>query len=111
MYDIARRCPIRVALIALVSVCLAAQPAADAPSARRDAAQASAPQLGSSRNARIAYPMESGPVELTFLARSMSEVALAKLRAAAPNVRVITGVSRDEANAIEGTVLVRVALH
>ncbi|MHC4591003.1 MAG: hypothetical protein ACYTAQ_17205, partial [Planctomycetota bacterium] len=84
MNTMAYRTLIWAALIALaVPACRAEQPAPQ--------------QLGSTRNARIAYPVESGPVELTFLARAMSEDDLAALRQAAPNVRVIAGASRDEA--------------
>ena len=80
----ARRCSIRGALIALVLfVC--------------PAAPGTPQELGSSRNARVAFPMDSGPVELTYLARSMSDEDLAKLRETAPDLRVITGLSRDEA--------------
>jgi phosphoglycerate dehydrogenase-like enzyme len=73
--------------IALI-VCLPAQPLA---------AQTTAQELGSTRNARIAFPMDSGPVELTYLARSMDEEDLAALKKAVPNVQVVTGLSRDEA--------------
>ncbi|MHC4080170.1 MAG: D-2-hydroxyacid dehydrogenase [Planctomycetota bacterium] len=84
-----RRTSIRAALIALaLFACLPARPLA---------AQTTASELGSSRNARIAFPMESGPVELTYLARSIDEEDLAELRRAVPNVRVVTGLSRDEA--------------
>jgi phosphoglycerate dehydrogenase-like enzyme len=84
MNTMAYRTLIWAALIALaVPACRAEQPAPQ--------------QLGSTRNARIAYPVESGPVELTFLARAMPEDDLAALRQAAPNVRVIAGASRDEA--------------
>ena len=64
---------------------------------QRGASQATADEIGSSRNARIAFPMESGPVELTFLARRMSDDDIAQLRRSVPNLRVITGLSREEA--------------
>ena len=84
MITMAYRTLIWAALIALaVPACRAEQPAPQ--------------QLGSTRNARIAYSLESGRVELTFLARAMSEDDLAELRRAAPNVRVIAVTSRDEA--------------
>jgi len=84
-----RRTSFRAALIALALIaCLPAQPLA---------AQTTAQELGSSRNARIAFPMESRTVELTYLARSMEQEDLAQLRRAVPNVRVVTGLSRDEA--------------
>jgi phosphoglycerate dehydrogenase-like enzyme len=84
MSTITHRTLIWAALIALaVPACRTEQPA---------------PQpLGSSRNARIAFPFASGPVELTFLARAMSEADLVEMGRTTPNVRVIAGVSRDEA--------------
>jgi phosphoglycerate dehydrogenase-like enzyme len=83
------RTSIRGALIAIaLIVCLPAQPLA---------AQTTAQEPGSSRTARIAFPMESGPVELTYLARSMEPEDLAQLRRVAPNVRVVTGLSPEEA--------------
>ncbi len=46
---------------------------------------------------RIAFAMESGPVEVTFLARSLTGKELTELREAVPNLSVIVGVSRAEA--------------
>ncbi|UCD75743.1 MAG: D-2-hydroxyacid dehydrogenase [Phycisphaerales bacterium] len=48
--------------------------------------------------------MEAGPVELTFLAGSMEEEDLAALRKTAPNVRVIAGLSRENAQQMAGEV-------
>ena len=42
-------------------------------------------------------PAQSGTPELTFLARQMPQVDLQELAAAAPNLRIIAGLSRDEA--------------
>jgi phosphoglycerate dehydrogenase-like enzyme len=79
----------RGALIATaLTVCLPAPPLS---------AQTTAQELGSTRNARVAFPMESGPVELTYLARSIEQEHLAELRRTVPNLRVVTGLSRDEA--------------
>ncbi len=73
---------------------LAAQtPAADT----RGPARVDADEIGSSRHARIAFPMDDEPVELTYLAGSWAEQDLAQLRETAPNVRVIAGLSRAEA--------------
>jgi phosphoglycerate dehydrogenase-like enzyme len=89
MMATARRTSILGPLIAIaLSVCLPGQPSV---------AQSTAEKLGSTRNARVAFPMESGPVELTYLARSIDEEDLAALKKAVPNVRVVTGLSRDEA--------------
>ena len=51
----------------------------------------------SARDGRIAVAMESGPVEVTFLARSLTGAELTVLRKAVPNLSVIVGVSREEA--------------
>ena len=52
---------------------------------------------GPAHDGRIAVAMESGPVEVTFLARSLSGKELTELRKAAPNLNMIVGVSRAEA--------------
>ncbi len=51
----------------------------------------------SAHDGRIAVAMESGPVEVTFLARSLTGKELTELRDAAPNLNIIVGVSRTEA--------------
>ena len=62
-----------------------------------DHRRAAADEIGSTRGARVAFPMPSGPVELTYLARGIADEELAQLREAAPNLRVIMGLSRSEA--------------
>ena len=54
-------------------------------------------QPGSSRQKQIARPVASKAAELIFLAGSMSDDEIAQLRKSAPNLRVIAGLSRDEA--------------
>ena len=53
--------------------------------------------LGSMRNARVAIPTDSGRIRLTFLASSMSVDDLAELGEVAPNVKILVGLSKDEA--------------
>lgn len=61
-------------------------------------AQPPAPDsIGSSRNARIAIPMEGERKDLVFLTGPMSVELLASLKAAAPNVRIISGLTRATA--------------
>ena len=56
------------------------------------------PAVGSDRHARIALPMDSGPVEVTYLAGSITpEDQCDRLRESAPNVRIVTGLSREDA--------------
>lgn len=64
---------------------------------RDDVATAPLRDPGSLRGARVAVPMESGPVEVTYLARSISEADVATLRETSPNLRVVTGLARGEA--------------
>ncbi len=98
MKAIARRTRSWGALLAIaVGVCFVEPLPARAPCDQPDVSQATADEIGSSRNARVAFPMESGPVELTFLSRRMSEKDIAQLRRSVPNLRVIAGLSRDEA--------------
>lgn len=58
-----------------------------------------AEQIGSTRNAKVAYPMGAERATLTFLAGGLSEEELAELKSAAPNVRIVTVASREEAMA------------
>ncbi len=51
----------------------------------------------SAHDGRIAVAMESGPVEVTFLARSLTGKELTQLREAAPNLNIIVGLSGAEA--------------
>ncbi len=52
---------------------------------------------GPQDDGRIAVAMDSGPVEVTFLARSLTGKELTQLRKEAPNLNMIVGVSRAEA--------------
>ena len=54
--------------------------------------------IGSTRNARIACIIKPGEkTELTFLAGRFSDAELAELHAAAPGVRLLSGLSREQA--------------
>ncbi|MDY7107936.1 MAG: D-2-hydroxyacid dehydrogenase [Planctomycetota bacterium] len=84
-----------VICLALVGVML---PACAAPPETQTATAAPLPSdLGSMRHATVALPTDGGRVPLTFLAGPLPEGVLAEMRAAAPNVRIIAGLSRDEA--------------
>jgi phosphoglycerate dehydrogenase-like enzyme len=52
---------------------------------------------GSDRNGAVAYPMAGGRVPLTFLAGDLTEAQRAELAALAPNVRILSGLSREDA--------------
>jgi len=56
-----------------------------------------AESIGSTRNARVAYPMHGEKAPLTFLAGELSEQEIAQLKAAAPNVTVLHGLTREQA--------------
>lgn len=60
-------------------------------------ATAAKAELGSTRNSRVAIPMDAGSRELIFLAGSLDDSTLATMRAAAPNVKILSGLSADEA--------------
>lgn len=65
--------------------------------ARGQNSQEIAEELGSLRNARVAIEMPKPKVELTYFAGSISEADLAELARLAPNVNIVTGLSRESA--------------
>jgi len=56
--------------------------------------------IGSLRNSRVAFPMPEPRVELLYLAGGISEEERAELARAAPNVRIESGLSREQALAL-----------
>ena len=57
-----------------------------------------AEEIGSTRNSVVAFPMPAGTREtLTFLCGEMDEAEANALKAAAPNVRIISGLNRETA--------------
>ncbi len=90
---------------ALCSSSASAQPApaAQPPAAPKPAAPAnptpdSPESIGSLRNARAAFPMPPGQrTPLTFIAGDLSDAERAELAAAAPNVRILTASTREQA--------------
>lgn len=68
-----------------------------------------AEEIGSLRNARVAIEVTDPKMELTYFAGSMSESDLADVARLAPNLRIVTGLSKgealaraDEAHGIDG---------
>ncbi len=59
--------------------------------------KALAEELGSLRNARVAIEMGDTKTQLTYFTSSISESERAQLARLAPNVRIVTGLSRKEA--------------
>lgn len=55
------------------------------------------PEIGSTRDSTVAMDTDSGRKTITFLSGGMSDTDLAAIQRAAPNVRVITGLSRADA--------------
>ncbi|HUR27003.1 MAG TPA: D-2-hydroxyacid dehydrogenase [Planctomycetota bacterium] len=93
-----------VAFVALwAAACLAVAPTQSAlseqvpPPAVPKAPSSIDESLGSLRNARIAFVTDGRPVPLTYLAGETSTAELAELKALAPNVRVLSGLSRQQA--------------
>jgi phosphoglycerate dehydrogenase-like enzyme len=68
----------------------AASPAA-APAA------SAAEEIGSLRNAKVAFPMTADKAQLTFFAGPMSAAEQAELKTLAPNVRIVAGLSNQDA--------------
>ena len=63
-------------------------------------ASAQKPDIGSLQNARVAIDTDAGKKELTFVAAPMPEEDLAALKKAAPNLRILTASSAEEALAL-----------
>jgi phosphoglycerate dehydrogenase-like enzyme len=77
-------------------VCPAQTPKASGPApAQPDAAES----IGSTRNGRVAFPMSGAKVPLTFLAGELSEEQRVELAQIAPNVHILSGLSREQAMA------------
>jgi len=86
--------------------CAVGRPEPAAPAARPDSGGEPTAglelELGSLRNARVAVATQGGTRQLTFLAGELDSAELAELERAAPNVRVVGGLSRQEALARAG---------
>jgi phosphoglycerate dehydrogenase-like enzyme len=82
--------------------------AAEKAAAKRDSAaaksssQSVAEEIGSLRNARVAIKMPAPKIELTYFAGSLSAADKAELARLAPNVRLVTGLTRETALARAG---------
>ncbi len=59
-------------------------------------------EVGSLRNARVAVPVTEPKAELTYFAGALSSEERAELQRLAPNLRLVTGLSRTEALARAG---------
>lgn len=90
-------------LLAIISLTLtAASLAAGADATNKSESRVVAEELGSLRNARVAIPMPSPKIELTYFAGSMSPADRAELARIAPNVRIVTGLTSEAALARAG---------
>lgn len=84
--------------IALFAECLALPPASKPATSPSPSSIASAEEIGSTRNSRVAWPMKHGELApLVFLAGEVSEVELKEFSSIAPNVRIIAGLNRQTA--------------
>jgi phosphoglycerate dehydrogenase-like enzyme len=59
--------------------------------------QSQAEEIGSTRNARVAFAMPNGKVELAYFAGELSKAERDELAALAPNVHIVTGLTREQA--------------
>lgn len=67
------------------------------PPEAQAAPAAAAEEIGSSRNARVAYAMPAERAALTYFAGELSDQELAELKALAPNLRIVSGLTREQA--------------
>jgi phosphoglycerate dehydrogenase-like enzyme len=86
----------------LVLVALLAAACASKPSAAGATERGLAELIGSTRHARVAIERKPDAGELVYLARSLDPARIEELRRVAPRVRVVTGLSNDEALARAG---------
>jgi len=70
---------------------------AERPAETRRSTQETAEEIGSLRNAKVAFPMGDQRSTVTFFAGGMSEATRAELSKIAPNVKIVTGLSAAEA--------------
>lgn len=87
--------PRRPSPIPLLALLVLAACRADAP--REPTASSLAEEIGSTRNARVAIERSPGDAPLCYFARELGAAELAELARAAPGVRIVAGLSREEA--------------
>jgi len=90
-----------IAILTLAVGAICARPAlaqsdAAAP-AGKPTSQSVAEEIGSLRNARVAKAMPEKRIDLTYLAASISPSEVAELAKLAPNVHIVTGLTRESA--------------
>ena len=56
----------------------------------------SAEEVGSLRNARVAFPMANERLPVTFFVQEFTAAEIDELKSLAPNVRVVSGLSREQ---------------
>jgi len=86
-----------LALSFVASACHRAAPPAPVVPAAAAATARSEEELGSLRNARVALPRAGARSTLTYFAMEMSEPERRELERVAPHVRVLTGLTREQA--------------
>jgi phosphoglycerate dehydrogenase-like enzyme len=86
------RMPTRLALCALLIACSATAPAPSPPKPT-----AAVEELGSLRNARVALPRGAERPTLTYFTMQLSDAQQQEIARVAPHLRVIAGLSREEA--------------
>jgi phosphoglycerate dehydrogenase-like enzyme len=92
----------RLALCLFLLGCRAAAPEPTRPdTAAQTAPESDAPEIGSLRNARVALPRADG-APLVYFARESGEEQRREIERLAPRLRVVTGLSREQALARAG---------
>ena len=74
-----------------------ALPFAQADPAQSSSSRGVAEEIGSLRNARVAVEMPDGKIPLTYFAGSIPSADLANLNRIAPNLNIVSGLSKKEA--------------
>jgi len=77
-------------------------PACSREQAAKPQPQSLAEEIGSLRNARVAIAMPANKTEVTYFAGAMSPEELAELKSIAPNLRIVTGLTAEQALARAG---------
>ncbi len=81
----------------LLSGCLAPSSGPTAPRSELSPPPSTAEEIGSTRNARVALPRRAEREPLSYFAADLSEEELRELGRIAPGIRVVNGLTREEA--------------
>src|SRR5262245_30334405 len=87
----------RLPALLCIAACHATAAAPQAPAAPAAAEKPAAEELGSTRNQKVALPRTGAPTPLVYFAHELDEARRKELERVAPHVRLVTGLSREQA--------------